>query len=209
MRLLDLVQPTDDDRLIFLGDYVDRGPGSKQVIDWLISERAKRRNMVTIRGNHEIMMMHALGSPVERNFWLTYGGIQTLDSYGTHVDEDWAHVVPNEHWRFMIDCAAYYETDTHIFVHAGADANLAMDKQDDRALYWDRVYQTRPHQSGKLIVCGHTAQREGEIYVQEGAVCIDTFPIRQWLTCLDVDTGEYWQAAESHDETQTGRIELG
>ena len=103
-----------DDRLVFVGDYVDRGPDSRGVIDYLIDLKKSAAQTVLLKGNHEIMMMWARENQEAREKWLSYGGDNTLKSYGVEEVKE----VPKEHWRFMEDCYPFYETDTHIFIHA-------------------------------------------------------------------------------------------
>src|SRR5688572_6473734 len=76
-----VVQPTGRDTVVFLGDYVDRGPESRQVLDLLVAEAA-RPNRIFLRGNHEIMMLHAAENPFQADSWKDCGGLETLMSYG-------------------------------------------------------------------------------------------------------------------------------
>jgi serine/threonine protein phosphatase 1 len=77
------------------------------------------------------------------------------------------------------------------------DPELDMTDQSDRLLFWEFFEQIQPHKSGKRIICGHSPSRSGEIKNVGFAVCIDTGPaIGGWLTCLEVDSGKYWQANE-------------
>src|SRR5262245_1211953 len=100
-RLLEAIQPASDDTLIFLGDYVDRGPDSRGVLDRLLQLKESRQ-CVFLGGNHELMMMRARESRGEMKTWLQYGGAQTLGSYGGSpgrsgtIDD-----VPPVHWQFL------------------------------------------------------------------------------------------------------------
>ena len=91
------------DTVVFLGDYVDRGPDSKGVFDWLL----KNKNNYTfefILGNHEIMMQTARIVPERLFEWLHFGGTQTLDSYKIGNDPNWMDKIDNAHWEFMDSC---------------------------------------------------------------------------------------------------------
>jgi serine/threonine protein phosphatase 1 len=198
--LLALVKPAADDLVITLGDYVDRGPDSRGVLDRLMTLKRGGMRLVCLRGNHEIMMLQARdGDRGDRANWLSVGGLQTLGSYGPEPGKAGTlRDVPDEHWEFLEhNLFDYYETERHIFVHAGVHCDLEMDEQPDYVLYWEFVPDAMRHQSGKTVICGHTSQRSGEPKVVPGAVCIDTHAYGGgWLTCLDADTGKYWQVDE-------------
>jgi serine/threonine protein phosphatase 1 len=95
---------------------------------------------------------------------------------------------------------AYYECETHFFVHANADANKPLEDQTDPTLYWRKYGNPEAHCSGKIMVCGHTAQQSGKPSSNEHSICIDTWAHGGgWLSCLDVESGTIWQANESGD----------
>ena len=90
---------TPDDRIITLGDYVDRGPDSRSVIEWLIN-RSTNGKLIALRGNHELMMLAARSSEIDLDDWLACGGDAALASYHTdQIDE-----VPDSHWHFLNTC---------------------------------------------------------------------------------------------------------
>lgn len=181
-----------EDTVITLGDYVDRGPDSKGVIDFLIGLR-ERCNLVTLRGNHEIMMEQARENRGNAAGWLSVGGHETMDSYHAATLED----VPARHWEFLRNCLPSYETKTHFFVHANAYPDIAIKDQPDSMLYWEFFDNPPPHESGRTMVCGHSSQKSGLPLNVGHAVCIDTWAYGGgWLTCLDVESGGYWQTNE-------------
>jgi serine/threonine protein phosphatase 1 len=92
----------------------------------------------------------------------------------------------------------FYENDTHFCVHANAREDLALKDQTERMLFWKKFGDVKPHQSGKVMVCGHTPQRSGYPKDLGHAICIDTAAARKgWLTCLDLDSRYCWQASET------------
>lgn len=192
----------ESDFLVVLGDFVDRGPDSKGVIDWLLNWEGEK---VCLRGNHEIMMLEAAAGGKWASGWEFYGGRETLESYGDGATFD---DVPEEHWDFIGSLEPYFEIDTHFFVHANADPSLDLDDQPDSELFWERFGDPPPHKNGKTMVCGHTAQHSGLPRFVEKAVCIDTWVYGDgWLTCLDVERDRYWQANEK-GEFRVGVLEI-
>ena len=194
--LLQAVQPRADDQLVFLGDYIDRGPASRQVLDSLL-ELKKVCSTVFLRGNHEVMILEARESFLKNDMWQSYGGLETVYSYGADYRQDWAAAIPEAHWGFLENTERYFQTDAHIFVHACLDAELDMADQPDWLLFWESFEKLNPHKSGKRIICGHTPQKTRLVKDVGFAFCIDTGPATGgWLTCLDVNSGAYWQANE-------------
>ena len=194
--LLDAVGPRPDDAIVTLGDYVDRGPDSRGVLDRLI-ELHRTGRLIALRGNHEEMMLAARADRTALPGWLSCGGRQALASYATvgGTLED----VPEHHWHFIENvCRDWFETDTHLFAHACIHADLPMEEQPGYMLFWERVENAGPHFSGKVLVCGHTQQRDGLPLDLGHAVCIDTWAYGPgWLTCLDVTSGRVWQADQA------------
>lgn len=197
--LLDFVAAAPDDRIIALGDYVDRGPDSRAVLDLLIALHAEGR-LVALRGNHEEMMTeaHTAASKDSRFMWLACGGRETLQSYRVQFPEaSDLKEIPDSHWRFLErDCVDYYEAESHFFVHANAYPDLPLAEQPREMLLWEALDVPCVHVSGKTMICGHTRQRDGKPRNCGATICIDTgaHDRQGWLTCLDVDAGLYWQA---------------
>ena len=106
--------------------------------------------------------------------------------------------VPPRHWQFFAsDCRDTFETDDHIFVHAGVEPSWELSMQMEEWLFWRPLVNRGPHLSGKRVICGHTEQRSGLPLDFGHTVCIDTHAFAAgWLTALDVATNEYWQATE-------------
>jgi len=196
-----------DDVLITLGDYVDRGPDSYAVLDWLLA-RKRRGQLVALRGNHELMMLQARESKEALRNWLEVGGDATLASYSPFGDAGRLVDVPDTHWQLLAEgLCGWYEIDTHFFVHANAYPDCSLAEQPDFMLYWESFDRPSPHESGKVMVCGHTPQKSGKPRNLGNAVCIDTWAYgRGWLTCLDVGSGCYWQANQ-RGQTQQGWLE--
>ena len=193
--LLEALQPTPEDCIVFLGDYVDRGPDSKGVISQLLELR-ERCQTVFLLGNHEIMFRGALRG-LEPELWLDNGGRQTVTSYGGRLD-----YVSRDHIEFLENCLPYFETDKHIFVHANLSEDLPLREQTEHTLFWEHLSARipGPHHSGKHVFCGHTPQPYGAVGSFGHLTCLDTGCVGgYWLTALDVDSREMWQVSrEGH-----------
>jgi serine/threonine protein phosphatase 1 len=190
--LLDAIALTADDRLILLGDLIDRGPDSAGVLK-RVRQLGKDRQVTVIQGNHEQMMLDARRSREHHSDWLINGGDATLKSYGG--SRGGLRDVPADDWYLLSTLANYVEDDTHIFVHASAYADMPMNDQPDYMLRWERCENMRPHQSGKIVVCGHTPQKSGQPLNMGFGVCIDTHACGGGpLTCLETRSGRIWRA---------------
>jgi serine/threonine protein phosphatase 1 len=194
--LLNEVRPGPQDRLVTLGDYVDRGPDSKGVIDRLLKLQTETQ-LIPLLGNHDFMFLDAVRRTGEfGRGWLTVGGIETIDSYGDLEN------VPESHVAFLMkDCWLYHEAEDlpYFFVHGSVNPHLPLVRQSPDMLMWSRITDLKePHESGKIMVCGHTAQRSGLPLRLPYAIGIDTWAFGEgWLSCLDVTSGEVIQANES------------
>lgn len=204
--LLEKIAPTSSDTLITLGDYIDRGPDSRGVIDRLI-ELSGKCNLVCLRGNHEQMMLYAVKDPTWMTKWRQAGGKATLFSYARHNDVSALKEVPTEHWDFLRNrCVDAHESKTHLFVHAYLAPDLPLEEQSKLMMLSRRFSRPKPHVSGKIWVCGHTVQTDGLPRNAGHAICIDTGVYEGgWLTCLDLESGEYWQA---NQRSETRKLKL-
>lgn len=192
--LVNFVPIHNEDLVITLGDYVDRGPDTRAVLDWLIARQATGQ-LIPLRGNHEVMMLDAREGEDMEDGWSGAGGLATLASYAENASIGRLSDVPASHWKFLEQTRRYFETQSHFFVHANALPEWPLEEQTDDVIFWEKFHDTPPHQSGKIMVCGHTPQTSFRPRNIGHAVCIDTWVYRNgWLTCLNPETGEYWQA---------------
>ncbi|MEQ8791784.1 MAG: metallophosphoesterase family protein [Pirellulaceae bacterium] len=189
--LLDAIQPRPNDVIVTLGDYVDRGPDSRGVLEQLIQlgDRCRHKPLL---GNHELMMLEALQEDESLDFWLECGGRQTLASYGGSPA-----AIPASHLDFLRGCRRFHQSPTHIFLHANYFSDVELADQPDLMLFWEHLsfLVPAPHASGKRVIVGHTPQASGEILDLDHVVCIDTYCVGGgWLTALEAETGRIWQA---------------
>jgi serine/threonine protein phosphatase 1 len=190
--LIDAIRPHPEDVIVTLGDYINRGPDSRGVLDRLI-DLGQRCRLVPLLGNHDQMLLDVRAGRYPIYWLLDIGGTATLDSYGPGRD---LSLIPDEHFEFMEGCLDFHETDTHIFVHANYFPDIPMGEQHVGMLRWEslRDMTPGPHESGKVVIVGHTSQKTGEILDLGHLVCIDTYCHGGgWLTALEVGTGQVWQ----------------
>ena len=179
-KLDNLVKRTYFDRdstLIFLGDYIDRGKKSFEVVEYLIN-LSKEFNCVFIRGNHENMFLDYLRGINENIYLMTCnGGKKTLKSYYKHgysIQQSNYYLyrrLPVKHVEFFQNLKRYYETEDYIFVHAGVDPKKPLEETSDETLLWDVEFSNKTYE-GKTVVYGHVANNK--ILNEKYKICIDT-----------------------------------
>lgn len=166
-----------EDTIIFLGDYIDRGPDSKGVIDFILSLK-DQCNLVLLKGNHEAFFLDTLQYPQGKmaESWMLNGGVKCLNSYvpiERWCEEDPLEKMEELHRDFFKNLQLTYETENFIFVHGYLSHELDLEDQEEFLCLWGRYKDIWPHKSGKTVVCGHSIQRNGP--TNEGfKICIDT-----------------------------------
>lgn len=199
--LLEAIDPRPDDTIITLGDCVDRGGNTKGVIDRLIDLKEKC-TLIPLLGNHELMLMRAFGGNDDLGYWLKFGGVQALTSYGCvgHIDHHrLKNIIPRDHMSFITGCIEFYEDDDNIFVHANYDPKIPMQEQREEISFWTNLDTCTPdpHRSGKTVWVGHSPQISGDVLDLGYLVCLDTNGCQTgWITAVDVNTRQIWQANE-------------
>lgn len=149
----DKIQPTTDDRIYFVGDYIDRGPNSKGVIDYIMMMRLNGYRVTTLRGNHEDMMLGAYSDRSLIQGWFYNGGLSTLNSFG--IQE--VRAVQGQYLSFLDSLDYYVELDDFIIVHAGLNFNIPNPLEDKHAMMWIRNEAIDISKVGnKRIIHGHT-----------------------------------------------------
>ncbi len=164
------------DLLVFLGDYIDRGKHSKEVVEYLITLKKSEEKTVFLMGNHERLLLnyYSSGSDYDLKLWRSFGGWDTIESYTNGVGV-WGRpsFLPHPHLEFFRGLLPYYETEEYIFVHAGLRDGVPLSEQKIDDLLWIRKSFTESdHSFNKTIVFGHTPMRSP--YVSSGKIGIDT-----------------------------------
>jgi serine/threonine protein phosphatase 1 len=154
---------------VFLGDYIDRGPEARGVIDRLIAFRdAKPCEIVFLRGNHEQFLLDMIDGRAEGTAWLDYGGVETLASYGVawppplgprdvnRLGEKLREAIPAAHLHFLRETQLNDERGDYVFVHAGLRPERLLSEQSDADMLWFRYYNDDEPMHGRTVVHGHT-----------------------------------------------------
>ena len=199
-------------RVVFLGDYVDRGDHTREVLDRLCLIRERMcEDTIFLTGNHEAALLDFLERPEEGANWLDFGGMQTLASYGVAPPRDRAdvgqlrlardefHAAVAEHLPFLRGLERMWRSGDVMFVHAGLDAGRPLDQQSDAAVLWGSGNSpTEPVIDGIRIVHGHFDRAEP--VVSAGRVCVDTGAYYSGrLTAVRLDSEQAFLVADALD----------
>lgn len=190
--LLDAIAPAEGDTVVFLGDYVDRGPGVKPLVDRLLRLATEPFTSIFLRGNHEDMLLAYLGIGGRHgDVYLENGGGATLRSYGVPLATpgiETEALLPPEHVAFFRACKLAHLEPPFLFVHAGIRPGIALADQDEEDLLWIREeFFTRSHALPYTVVFGHTPTREARVELPY-RIGLDTGLVYgNKLSCLDAD----------------------
>jgi serine/threonine protein phosphatase 1 len=207
------LRPTVRPVYVFLGDYIDRGPSSRETIDRLI-EHGKTNETLFLKGNHESIAIKCLSDRNLFDQWLRLGGLETLASYGIHprvqpkvkqiveLQAAFHDALPQAHFRFFRDLQNSFLCGDFFFAHAGAKPNVELSQQKERDLLWIREeFLSSSFDFGKIIVHGHTPTKEVE--VRSNRINIDTGAFAtDRLTCLVME-------GESLSVIDTSFVDIG
>lgn len=186
---------TDQDTLVFLGDYIDRGKKSYDVVERLRFLEYEYNDVVFLKGNHEEMFLNYVrygdSEPINAVVFLQNGGIATMDSYLEH-GYDFRKKFPREHLDFLDNLQLTYETDDYFFCHAGVHPMNPLHEQDEDDLLWirkDFIHSNKDF--GKIIVFGHCVFKEP--LIQDNKIGIDTGAFKEGcdLTCVVLPDMEF------------------
>jgi serine/threonine protein phosphatase 1 len=187
-RLIARLKITSADTLIFLGDYIDRGENSREVLDFLMDLEQQFR-CVFLKGNHEELFLIAYdGDETDWGSWLSNGGLKTL--------QDFDSILPPERYLdWLRSLQLSYETETHYFVHAGLVPGKSPAESSDSDRLWIREpFLSSTYDWGKVVVFGHTVQFGGPL-VHRNKIGIDTGAFIRGqgrLTCLVLPEGRFY-----------------
>ncbi len=183
------VKGAEENIVVYLGDYVDRGLNSKEVLDQLLEETISGVRSICLKGNHEQAMLDFLKDHKYGRIWKKFGGLETLLSYGVvppsdtddeeafvSARDDFSEKLPSSHLEFLLGLKMHVTFGDYMFVHAGVRPGVDLDNQREEDLLWIRGDFLRSKEDfGKVIVHGHTPQAKAEILSNR----------------INVDTGAY------------------
>jgi serine/threonine protein phosphatase 1 len=155
--------------LVFLGDYIDRGPASKDVVECLVHLRRPGWTIVALRGNHDQILLDFTGTTEVYRLWRELGGAETLRSYGVRpplfddnaeyarARDELLSKLPAQHLEFFRALPYYFSAGDYLFVHAGVRPGIALDRQSPEDLIWIREeFLASDRRLEKVVVHGHT-----------------------------------------------------
>lgn len=184
----------DEIKIIYLGDYINRGNQSREILDRLTGNPIKDAEITYLMGNHEFALIKFLTGEMEYGEWIRWGGDVTMLSYGMNVlspyadEEDievlrreFRKVIPVEHYRFLSKLKPYQVEGNYIFVHAGIRPGIPLDEQKLHDLILIRDdFLKKPVGCGKIIIHGHTVFETPHIRKRRGMI-----------DSIGIDTGAY------------------
>ncbi len=165
-RVIEKVNPQKNDTIIFMGDYIDRGAKSKEVVQKIIDMK-EVCNCVYLIGSHEYALLHADTDDYYHYLFWNYGGVQTVESYGSFDN------ILKTHGDFFRSLKFYYINGRYLFVHAGLRDGIPIESQNEvDMVYIRREFYEKPHNFPYKIIFGHT--EFAKPLVQDDKICIDT-----------------------------------
>ena len=194
-RLLDRI-PFDPkaDTLLFLGDYLDRGPDVRGTVETILRLKGTSDNVICLRGNHEQMFLDCYLEGRDEELFLANGGAETLSSYGLTLAETLTGKgFPEEHLLFLASLPLYHETAEYLFVHAGLRPGIPLAEQSPDDLLWIRYeFIDSDWNFGKTVVFGHTPLYEPLLGRER--IGIDTGAVYGGqLTCIELPSRKIFQ----------------
>ncbi len=210
--ILRRIAPRADDTVVFVGDYVDRGPSARDVVEQLLEFERGPAEVVFLKGNHEDMMLSFLGLPGHYgDSFLFNGGAATLDSYGVSEGnlESAIEHLPEPHLKFFRELSTSYLRPPYLFVHAGVVPTRHLDEQNVEDLLWIRQeFIFSPHVLGETVVFGHTPVR-GVLLDLPYKIGIDTGLVYGGkLTCIEFAEGIAYQVARGSREVKSQAVRV-
>lgn len=161
--LLEEIQIQKTDQIYCVGDYVDRGPDSRGVIDFIFELKEQKYEVHTLRGNHEEMLLKSSRTSRDFDLWVLNGGMSTLKSFGLSS----AGQLDHRYRDFFRETKYFIETNECIFVHAGLNFRNKDPFEDKHAMLWTRNFPVDQEKlRGKWLIHGHTPQSAGFILSQ-------------------------------------------
>jgi serine/threonine protein phosphatase 1 len=203
--MLSSINPARGDTVVFVGDYIDRGPATRDVIEVLLALGRDAAEYVFLKGNHEDMMLSFLGLPGHYGeSFLFNGGAPTLESYGISEGSLAVEQIPASHVDFLKTLATSYLHPPYLFVHAGIAPLRQLEEQSVEDMLWIRQeFIFNPHQLGITVVFGHTPMRAVMVDLPY-KLGIDTGLVYGGkLTCIEFNEGVLYQVSRGSRQVKS------
>lgn len=207
-HVMEVASPSDT--IVFIGDYIDRGPASAAVIDMAIELKSNHERCVFLKGNHEAMLFEYLKGPrtLESRF-LQFGGVETFQSYGAspeQVFEDPEAILPPTHLSFLSSLTLGVVWRDFVMVHAGVRFTLPLEEQREEDLLWIREeFLNIKHPLPYTIVFGHTPQKKLLVDLPY-KIGIDTGCVYgNKLTCIELSERKVYQVGRGETKLSKGK----
>ena len=204
---------SENDHLVFLGDYIDRGKDSKDVVELMLDLKNKYPNTKFLKGNHEDMLLDFVGYGGRLGHAFLYnGGVETLQSYGISVfstPDEMVESMPKEHVEFFKNLEMMIQIDDYICVHAGLNPQKEISKQVEEEVLWIRdEFISCEHEFNKTVVFGHTPHQEILLHTPY-KIGLDTgLVFGNKLSCLELKSGKLFQVYRSSKDVNVSSIQL-
>lgn len=200
------LRPPMRTRCVILGDFIDRGPQSRELIEMFAG--LKSRDLIVLKGNHEAALLDALrGDHQAAEVWARFGGIQTLASFGVDVEtidiEDTTRLIavlrraiPKSISKWMERLPLSLSVGGYVFVHAGIRPGIPLNRQAEADLLWIReAFTASDVDHGAVIVHGHSI-REAGVEITHNRICVDTGAYRtNLLSAVTLEADQIWTLA--------------
>lgn len=186
-----------DDTLVFIGDYIDRGPDSRGVVNFVLDLKKEIRKVICLKGNHEQMFLDYVRLNKNEDLYLSNGGDTTIASYGYRNIHGLRELdVPDDHMNFFDSLLPCHETNDYIFVHAGLRENVPLKDQNIKDMLWIRHdFILSSYNFGKTVIFGHTPMSHSKPLFLPGRIGIDTGAVYGGLlTCIELPSRKIYQA---------------
>ncbi len=210
--LKDIEHLSESDLVVFVGDYIDRGPDSKKVVDILLEFKKDNPSAIFLRGNHEDMLIDFLGigEGAQGEYYIDNGGDQLCLSYGielsgevTEIREALSLAMPDSHKQFFGSLVSYVITPEYVFVHAGLNPLRDLKHQFEHELFWIRdEFVLNLHYFKKLVIFGHTPFEEVLFHLPY-KIGVDTgLVFGNKLSCIELKNKRIFEVAKNSSEVK-------
>ena len=179
VRLSALLGNIDSRRLVFLGDYVDHGPNSPEVVEILMAAASRNNNPVFLFGNHEVALLAFLSGKLSFLEYAWMGGLSTIRSYVGKANDDvrseLAAAIPASHREFLSSCKPFFETDQLVASHAGINPAFPESREFEGIVLGRHpsIFDS-DIKLNKLVICGHYLQTTLRPFAENGVYCLNT-----------------------------------